>query len=155
MALRFILIALLLGVFILWILTLLSISVFGCFFPLKRQTLQSNEVDDHDTICSTLQEKGLISEKDYNFESQVVAPLYDRYTFSGYLTIISPLLFVMKRTDYMDSVSLFFVRHWISDHERRTTHEKNFSYFYRALFKICTFLAAGLGKLLHAVKIIE
>ena len=77
---------------------------FPYFYPSQTQVqyevsgnllllIDLKKVKEKETICKVLNQKGLISDKEYNFETNEVAVLYDETTFRGYLFILKPIIF--------------------------------------------------------------
>ncbi len=143
---------LLVPLYILWLLICLGFAVFGFVFPNKRFRLDLDEVDRRTTVCKVLNQKGLISQKEYEFETQNVAAYYDEQTFTGYLFIMKPVIFALQMTSYFDSFFVFLVKKWIAVHRFLFFQIEKPKQFYIRLAAVCVALAHGVGVCLHHLK---
>ncbi len=135
-----------------WLLICLGFACFGFFFPSKRGRLDLEEVDRRTTVCKVLSQKGLITQQEYEFETQKVAAYYDEQTFSGYLFIMKPVIYALQMTTYFDSFLLFLVKKWIAVHRFMFYQIEKPKLFYIRLAAVCVALAHGVGVCLHQFK---
>lgn len=119
--------------------------------PIKKRELNSEEVKKSLTICRCLFEKNKIDESIYAFETDQVATTYNHLVFKGYGLIVSPVIFILKRFDFMDQITLYFVDRWVSVH-KYYLHEKALRPPQTHIFitKFCVLMAKSVGKLLSA-----
>lgn len=69
------------------------------------------------TVCWVLYEKGLLDKSEIDYEVTNVAPKYNDDIALGYITLISPIVFILKRTRLFDKIVLYFVRKWMKSHK--------------------------------------
>lgn len=141
-----------LPLFITWLFFCAIIALIGSFLPKKKITINLKEVKKEETICSVLNKKGLLSNEEYNFETNEVASLYQRTAFTGYLLILAPIIFLLKNTSFADSFVLFIVHKWMDVHsfKKPTTYKAN--KFYSSLAKTCVLIADKVGQFLILFK---
>lgn len=133
---------------VLWLLFCSLLALLGWVLPAKILKLNSDEVEASLTVCKILNEKGLISDDEYGFETQKVARLYDQLTFKGYLFIMNPVIAIMKGAQFLDAFVLWLVKRWMNVHRHFLGGNQNPPAFHVMLTRLCTHLAFYLGKTL-------
>jgi len=139
--------------YLIWLALCFALAVAGLLLPKKALPLKSKTVQESETICKTLYQKGKLSAEEYDFETHQVAETYDDLVFKGYEFIVAPVIWMLKRGKSIDSLVLFFVYRWMNVHHciLGTTETENSSQitapkFDIKLTKICVALAKGTGK---------
>jgi hypothetical protein len=138
--------------FILWLLFCFFLSIIGFFTTRKKITINLDNVKKRETICSVLNNKNLISDQEYRFETEDVATLYDELTFKGYLFVLKPVIFLLKHTAFSDTFILFLVKKWMYVHHFQRRYKKNPNTPFYFLIKTCVLLAKYLGHFLYIFK---
>jgi hypothetical protein len=138
-------------IFVCWLLFCLVLAFFGVFVSRKQIIINLNEVHDQDTICKVLNAKGVLSDEAYNFEINIVAAKYDELTFIGYIFILNPIIFLLKRTTFMDHFIGYLVHKWMEIHY--FNKEKNYKpgIAFSSIAQSCVYFAGVLGQFLHRV----
>ena len=77
-------------------------------FTQKQIPIEYEKITKVDTICSVLNGKNLLSDKEYEFEAIEVASLYDHITFLGYIFIVSPIIYLLKKSSFLDGFYLIY-----------------------------------------------
>jgi hypothetical protein len=129
-----------------WLLLCLLLSLIGILLPQKSKPISVDYLLNQDTICRILNSKGLLTDEEYNFEHQVVAPYYNDITFSGYLFIVKPFVYELKKSNRFDKIFQFLVHNWISAHKKKNNEKVEVSFFIIIVVKISTQIAYSSGK---------
>ncbi len=141
-----------LPLFITWLFFCLSIGLIGFFLSKKNLKIDLDAVKKTDTICSVLNSKGLLSDEEYSFETNDVASFYDEATFSGYLFVLNPIIYLLKTTNFADSFVLFVVNKWMLIHHYEIKHKNKPNTFFSNLAKSCIAIAGYIGQVSYRFK---
>jgi len=144
--------AITLPLFIIWLLFCAIIALIGVFLPKKNIAINLDNVKRKQTVCSVLNKKGLLSNEEYNFETNEVASQYEGTAFTGYLLILAPIIFLLKNTSFADSFILIIVHKWMDVHNFKKTTGYKANKFYLGLANTCVAIAANVGQFLHLLK---
>ncbi len=131
-----------------WLTVCVVMAIIGFLLPSKRVQLAQKKVEDSQTVCKVLNQKNLISESEYQFETEKVAAHYDELTFKGYLFVLGPLIFLLKSTSHFDSFVLFLVKRWMAVHRFLFFNEDKPRRLYLFLTHFCVGIAFRVGVLL-------
>ena len=142
-----------LPLYFLWLSVCLFLALLGCCVPRVKSVLSSEAVEKVTTICRVLHEKGKINAEQYSFESKVVAPTYDVATFCGYRWIVAPVIFVLQRSDALDSLVQFFVFWWMKVQRSRLAQGRKVLWFEALMVSLATSIAQRVGNLVFLFKI--
>ncbi len=104
--------------YVIWLLVCLGLALVSFVIPVRPQKIDLNQVKNKKTVCRHLNERGRLTDQEYNFETEQVAAHYDNLTLKGYLFIISPLLFFMKFIKKLEDLMLWLVYQWIKAHKK-------------------------------------
>ena len=135
-----------LPLYLVWLLVCLLLAFIGLILPRKKCSLIVGEVYKVETICRIMCNKGLLSEKEYSFETTQVAPYYDQLTFQGYIFIMKPVMAFIKRYSYLDTLMMFLVRRWMRVHGYLIQGLKRPAYPYILLTYVSTSIARCVGR---------
>ena len=102
--------------FLVWLLFCAILALIALVLPKKDILIDLDNVKQKETICKVLNYKGLISDKEYSFETNEVAILYDELTFRGYLFILKPIIITLKYTDFLDGFITYLAFKWMEVH---------------------------------------
>lgn len=138
--------------FIAWLIFCAGIATIGIFISKKHILINLDRVKKKETICQVLNTKGLISNKEYSFETDEVAPLYDELTFRGYLFVLNPIIFLLKHTDFTNTFVVFLVNKWMNIHHFQNQYKKDPNTYFSAFAKLCVVLAGNVGQVLYRFK---
>ena len=139
--------------FIIWLLFCITLALLGALIPKKLILIDLDEVKRRETICRVLNNKGLLSDEEYSFETNEVAANYDELIFHGYLFILNPIIFLLKRTSFMDRFVLYLVYKWMEIHYYKKEHNHEPRTFFRALANVCVYFAGAVGQILYQLKL--
>jgi len=136
--------------YIVWLILCFALAMVGALIPFRKKNLDPSHVKKSLTICRCLFEKNKIDESVYAFETDQVAISYNNLVFRGYSLIVSPLIYVLKRFDFMDMITLYFVDRWVSVHRFYLVKDKTITppKIHIAITKFCVFMAQSVGKIL-------
>ena len=141
-----------LALYSVWLIVCLPFSIIGLILPVPKKELQSDLVELSPSVCKTLNIKGLLSQKDFEFETQTVAPNYDLYTFKGYRLVMAPVIRTLKSFNFLDNLLLNLVNQWMKVHKHWIDSKNDeVSFFKQILTQLLTTLAHGLGRTLYWV----
>lgn len=96
-----------------WLMICALIALFGVILPAQREYLNTDQVEASRTVCKILHKKGLITDEEYAFEHRVVAARYDHSTFKGYLFILTPIMGLLERSQFLDKFLTYLVKAWM------------------------------------------
>ncbi len=132
--------------YILWLCFFSLIGLISYFVLFWKKDHESIDVTQFDTICKVLNDKNILSDEDYLFETTFVASSYSAETFMGYKLIVTPWVYFLKRHTSLDRFTLYLVCKWIAFQKRRLDQVRQFSFF-SGLASTATLIACGVGKL--------
>ena len=135
--------------FITWLLFCAFLAILGGFLPKKDILINLDQVKQKDTICKILNNKGLLSDKEYSFETNEVAVLYDELTFHGYLFILNPIIFLLKYTSFLDDFISYLAYKWMALHHFKKEHKQKSKTFFSLLASVCVLIAQATGNFLY------
>ena len=138
--------------FIVWLFFCAILALLGALLPKKYIAINLNAVKKKDTICSVLNNKGLLSDEKYSFETNDVAPLYDELTFLGYLFVLNPVIFLLKNVNFLDNLFIYLVSKWMKVHNFKKENNSKNRTFFSILAKVCVTLAGYVGQVLYRLK---
>lgn len=141
--------------FAIWLLFWAVVAIVGTFLPKKQILINLDEVKSKDTICKVLNNKKLLSDKEYSFETNDVAAQYDELTFHGYLFVLNPIIFLLKYTSFMDRFVLYLVYKWMGIHYFKKENKQRPKTFFSGLAKVCVSLAGSVGQILYRLKVLD
>lgn len=134
--------------YLIWILFCAGLALMGLLIPKKSKQLDSDLVKSSDTICKILNRKGLLTDEEYNFETNDVAPTYDSMTFLGYRFILGPMMRVLESTTAFDGFMVFLVKQWMLVHRHKLFNKTRPSGVYIFITIFCVSAAQSVGKVL-------
>lgn len=134
---------------IIWLGVCIVFAFFGTLVPSEERQIELSEVLNVTTVCKVLNNKNLISNKEYEFETQRVAGFYSGHTFQGYLFILAPVIYFLERSNFLDSMMLWLVKRWMKVHHFILDKSCAPPKFQILLTKICVFIAYSNGKILN------
>lgn len=134
-----------------WLLICAVIALIGLALPKKQLLINLENVKNKETICKVLNKKGLLSDEEYNFETNVVAPRYDQLTFCGYLFILNPVIYLLNNTYFADSFVLYLVHRWMEVHSFNRRCKQQTNTIFSSLVKVCVYIAHAVGQVLHRI----
>ncbi len=137
--------------FIIWLLFCAVLALFALLLPKKDILIDLNKVKQKETICKVLNKKGLISDKEYSFETNEVAVLYDETTFRGYLFILKPIIISLKYTNFLDGFISYLAYEWMEVHSFKKEHNCEAKTLFGLLSKISVTIAKLVGTFLYRV----
>ncbi len=139
--------------YLIWLLVCAVLSFIGVFIPLSNKKLQPTMVQKRQTVCRVMNEKGLLSDHEYSFETEVVASQYDEFTFSGYLVILGPVILLLKHFAFLDSFMMALIRQWMRVHSFREDAGSGSPVprFLVSLAAFCVGIARSFGKVLYVL----
>ena len=137
--------------FIIWLLFCAILALFALVLPKKDILIDLKKVKEKETICKVLNKKGLISDKEYSFETNEVAVLYDETTFRGYLFILKPIIFTLKYANFLDGFLLYLAYKWMEVHTYKKEHNREAKTFFWLLSKVSVSIAKLVGTFLTKV----
>jgi len=137
--------------FLAWLLFCAILAILALVLPKKEILIDLDNVKQKETICKILNKKGLISDKEYSFETNEVAVLYDELTFRGYLFILRPIIITLKYTNFLDKVMTYLAFKWMEVHSFKKEHNKEAKTFFWLLSKISVAIAKLVGTFLYRV----
>jgi hypothetical protein len=135
-----------------WLLLCAVIALFSTLMPHFSQKIDLVEVRKRITVCKLLNQKGLISDSQYDFETTAVASQYDQVTFRGYLFICRPIIYIMQNSHWMDAFMNYMVQRWLLVHEFFLNSKARPSMIYLTITHLCIFLARGVGRALFFLR---
>ena len=135
--------------FIIWLLFCAVLALFALLLPKKNILIDLKKVKEKETICKVLNQKGLISDKEYNFETNEVAVLYDETTFRGYLFILKPIIFTLKYTNFLEGFLSYLAYKWMAVHTYKKEHNREAKTFFWFLSKLSVSIAKLVGNFLY------
>lgn len=136
---------------ILWLLLCFLISLIGMLLIKKRVIIDLDKVKNRETICSVLNKKNLITDEEYEFETVDVASLYDELTFRGYLFVLNPIIYLLKKYTFADKFILYIVKKWMHLHHFENKNNKKPKTFFSILMQTCVILAGYVGQVLYRI----
>jgi hypothetical protein len=136
---------------IIWLLFCAVLALIALVLPKKDILIDLNKVKKKETICKVLNNKGLISDKEYSFETNEVAILYDETTFRGYLFILKPIIVTLKYTNFLDGFISYLAFKWMAVHTYKKEHNREAKTLFWLLSKISVAIAKLVGTLLYRV----
>ena len=145
---RYLLLPMIAIFYLAWLALCSLLALVGCLVPGRSAGLVTDEVEQSDTICKILHAKGLLSDREYDFETHDVAPLYDQYTFLGYQFILGPMMFLLRHLSYFDSFMDFLVRRWMRVHRYFLNRAASPPQFMIFIVNICVGIAQSVGRVL-------
>ena len=138
--------------FIIWLLFCAFLAFLGLLLFKKQIVIDIQKVKDKETICSVLNKKALLSDEEYDFETNDVANLYDDLIFRGYLFVLAPIIFLLKYTNFANSFILYLVHKWMQMHKYKKVYKKEPKTFFSTLMNICVRIAGLIGQFLYRLK---
>jgi len=129
-----------------WVLFFGLLGIPSFFLPKKKFPLEKKEVDAQATVCWIFFEKEQLTADHYEFESTVVAPFYDKVAFLGYSLLLKPVMWTLKKFNFLDRSMLFVVRRWIRIHRYIILGEQWVSFWEVPFTNLCTCLGTRVGK---------
>ena len=148
------------SLYMLWLFVCFVLALVGFLIPVRAEVLDSKYVLESDTICKALFHKNKLTQSEYDFETTQVAEHYSDLIFRGYGFIVAPIIWTIKKFNFIDSAVLFFVYRWMNVHHRlfqtssHTANKNQFRsppfrpppYFHIWLTAVCVKIAKGTGK---------
>ena len=134
-----------------WLLFCAILALIALVLPKKDILIDLDNVKQKETICKVLNNKGLISDKEYSFETNEVAILYDELTFRGYLFILRPIIITLKYTNFLDKVMTYLAFKWMEVHSFKKEYNQDAKTFFWLLSKISVAIARLVGTFLYRV----
>lgn len=135
-----------------WLVFCGFIAALGTIVRKRVESLDSKMVIDATTVCKVLHEKKVLSKKEYDFEAIQVAGIYNKTTFVGYLFIMFPIIFILKRVNWLDVTTIHLVRRWIRVHRYKLSMSNHVSLFDRKIVEACVLVAHCTGAVLLLLK---
>lgn len=135
--------------FITWLLFCAILALLGAFLPKKNILINLKQVKQKETICKVLNNKGLINDEEYRFETNEVAILYDELTFKGYLFILKPIIIMLKYTNFLDVFISYLAFKWMEIHQYKKQHKKEAKTFFSLLSNTSVAIAQATGNFLY------
>lgn len=136
--------------YLFWISIAFILTLISLFLPnRKNKTLETSDVQDSITICRILFERSRLTAEEYAFETEQVATAYSETAFTGYKFMAAPIIWFLKRGEFLESSLVFLVRRWINVHKHFFENKNQVPPLFHILFtKLCIFIAKGTGKTL-------
>ncbi|MFK8136884.1 MAG: hypothetical protein AB8E15_00865 [Bdellovibrionales bacterium] len=134
--------------FVVWVLAIVPIALFSILFKRISYPSPDGLVDDSHTICGLLLEKGLLSQADYDFEHFVVSKHYNYDVFIGYQFLVSPVLFLLRFTNWIDEICKFFVGRWMATQQHSIQGLPVEAELDQSLSQLALFYAGHMGNVL-------
>ena len=131
-----------------WLLICGALSILGLLLPFKSISLETSDVEMEKTVCKILNEKKILSDEDYTFETYFVAKEYDQFTFKGYAFIFAPILKVLENSKLIDNGLYYLVQKWIQVHKFWIFNNSKPKLILRTITSVCVTIAWSLGKFL-------
>jgi hypothetical protein len=136
-----------------WLLFCLLLAVVGRLLPNASKAPDLTEVVKKTTVCKVLNQKNLITDEEYEFETQSVAQFYDRLTFRGYLFVMAPFILLLRSTSFLDRFFQFLVRRWIKVHGFLIHGQTRPDTWLVGLAQICAQIAHRVGVVIHYLSV--
>lgn len=137
---------------LIWLVLCGILAIAAIFVHKKQKPINLNKVHKKETVCKVLNNKNLISNKAYDYEANEVASRYDDITFQGYLLILSPVIFLLKYTNYIDTFMLYLVRKWMQIHNFEEQDKKNENRVFKILCRLSVKIAWQVGQVVNILK---
>ena len=137
-----------LPIVILWFLFCFILSIGGLFIP-QTDFSKVEGADKKETVCKSLNKKGLLTNKEYSFETDHVATQYDKITFDGYFFIMKPIIFSLNNFNFLDQTMLWFVRKWMSVQKFLIYQEGKPKKIYILITYFCVLIAKNVGLVIN------
>jgi hypothetical protein len=131
---------------IVWLSLCIVLALLGIILPRRPSPVQLDFVRESQTVCKILNHKGLISDDEYYFEHEIVAPRYSQAVFSGYLFIVGPVRGFLKNFYFLDSFFVFLVKRWMGVQHYFLKQNQRPPTWQLLVTQLALFIADGVGR---------
>lgn len=131
--------------FSVWLMACFLISLISFLRPSLEKEISIEKVKNVPTVCGILHKKKKLTDEEYTFEAEVVAPFYDAHTFEGYRLIMIPVLKTMDAFAGLDRMMVLLVYRWIRIHKYLVLGEGQAKAWELGMTKLCTGIAKRVG----------